>query len=572
MELASGLFNTLTSVASAGLTRISNALGGGGGGQPLPDRLSVQIVYATTTGTARRYAELVRKELFAMGLSGYWFDTTIIDAKDLTLDSVDELLEGSSSSSKGPLVFLIPSWTGGAWPESGSVLESEISDICSDFRYSADHLKHLRYAIFALGSSAYADAGNWARAGRELDEKLQSRQASPIAELGIGDDTADMDGAFKAWCEGALYPALCELYAQTYGSTDSDDEEGVGEEEGSSSSPCGCGSQHASCASTSEGAGAHGGHSNSASSDVGCCGGGGGGSSCACKAPSSSSSSSAAAPTAVGPEGIVDRRALRGQGVGYGDDGQLTLRQWRKIKRAEAEAKKAEADAAARAAARKAKAAAATTIAAAASAAPAAAAAVAARSSSSATAADDVTPALSAGGVELTEEDLLNDRLLAEADGNAVAVDSDSDSEPAGAGNSSSNGTGKKRSGASTGGAGVVSDVMGHGVGDLEDLGSAMAAAKLEKEAEAAVASGAKPPPEMLTPAQRKALTKEGYQLIGSHSAVKLCRWTKAQLRGRGGCYKHSGYGIQSYQCMEVTPSLACANKCELRQAQIHHD
>jgi tRNA wybutosine-synthesizing protein 1 len=33
-------------------------------------------------------------------------------------------------------------------------------------------------------------------------------------------------------------------------------------------------------------------------------------------------------------------------------------------------------------------------------------------------------------------------------------------------------------------------------------------------------------------------------------------------LRGRGGCYKHTFYGISSYQCMESTPSLACANKC----------
>lgn len=33
-------------------------------------------------------------------------------------------------------------------------------------------------------------------------------------------------------------------------------------------------------------------------------------------------------------------------------------------------------------------------------------------------------------------------------------------------------------------------------------------------------------------------------------------------FRGRGGCYKHTMYGIMSYQCMEMTPSLACANKC----------
>ncbi|KAJ8612669.1 hypothetical protein CTAYLR_002122 [Chrysophaeum taylorii] len=65
-----------------------------------------------------------------------------------------------------------------------------------------------------------------------------------------------------------------------------------------------------------------------------------------------------------------------------------------------------------------------------------------------------------------------------------------------------------------------------------------------------------------VTARQARNLKKEGYALVGSHSAVKLCRWTKHQLRGRGGCYKHTFYGITSYQCMEATPSLACANKC----------
>ncbi|TQD88805.1 hypothetical protein C1H46_025694 [Malus baccata] len=67
---------------------------------------------------------------------------------------------------------------------------------------------------------------------------------------------------------------------------------------------------------------------------------------------------------------------------------------------------------------------------------------------------------------------------------------------------------------------------------------------------------------EMVTPVIRASLTKQGYKIIGSHSGVKICRWTKSQLRGRGGCYKHSFYGIESHRCMETTPSLACANKC----------
>jgi len=66
----------------------------------------------------------------------------------------------------------------------------------------------------------------------------------------------------------------------------------------------------------------------------------------------------------------------------------------------------------------------------------------------------------------------------------------------------------------------------------------------------------------MITPLVKKSLTKQGYELIGSHSGVKLCRWTKSHARGRGGCYKHTAYGIVSYACMEMTPSLACANRC----------
>ncbi len=97
--------------------------------------------------------------------------------------------------------------------------------------------------------------------------------------------------------------------------------------------------------------------------------------------------------------------------------------------------------------------------------------------------------------------------------------------------------------------------------GDMEDL--ALPSDYYLKKGKGASQSGVDDGPrEMVTLTQRKQLTKEGYKLIGSHSAVKLCRWTKAQLRGRGGCYKHTFYNITSHNCMEATPSLACANKC----------
>ena len=99
------------------------------------------------------------------------------------------------------------------------------------------------------------------------------------------------------------------------------------------------------------------------------------------------------------------------------------------------------------------------------------------------------------------------------------------------------------------------------GNGDLEDLIQSSKKSNDEVNKEN-LKQGVRTTKEMVTPSLRSALTKQGYKIVGSHSGVKLCRWTKSMLRGRGGCYKHSFYGIASHRCMETTPSLACANKC----------
>ncbi|WAR02429.1 TYW1-like protein [Mya arenaria] len=73
---------------------------------------------------------------------------------------------------------------------------------------------------------------------------------------------------------------------------------------------------------------------------------------------------------------------------------------------------------------------------------------------------------------------------------------------------------------------GVVTQNPG-GVVDLEDLGKVMKKMKTAKAArraeESTVAAGGERK-EMVTPQLRKALTKQGYRIIGSHSGVKLCR------------------------------------------------
>jgi tRNA wybutosine-synthesizing protein 1 len=61
----------------------------------------------------------------------------------------------------------------------------------------------------------------------------------------------------------------------------------------------------------------------------------------------------------------------------------------------------------------------------------------------------------------------------------------------------------------------------------------------------------------------KRILNRQHYALVGKHSAVQICRWTKKSLRGERVCYKEKFYGIKSHLCCQMTPSVMwCDNKC----------
>jgi len=66
----------------------------------------------------------------------------------------------------------------------------------------------------------------------------------------------------------------------------------------------------------------------------------------------------------------------------------------------------------------------------------------------------------------------------------------------------------------------------------------------------------------MLTKTKVKYLEKQGYRIVGNHSSVKVCLWTKKALRNEDTCYKHKFYGIKSWRCIQMTPSFCCNHRC----------
>ena len=57
-------------------------------------------------------------------------------------------------------------------------------------------------------------------------------------------------------------------------------------------------------------------------------------------------------------------------------------------------------------------------------------------------------------------------------------------------------------------------------------------------------------------------LKKQGYHIIGEHSAIKPCLWLGRSIKAQGACYKSHFYGVSSHLCMQMTPCITCNQRC----------
>jgi tRNA wybutosine-synthesizing protein 1 len=68
----------------------------------------------------------------------------------------------------------------------------------------------------------------------------------------------------------------------------------------------------------------------------------------------------------------------------------------------------------------------------------------------------------------------------------------------------------------------------------------------------------------MISEEARLKFSNAGYRIVGNHSAIEICHWTKESLRAGRVCYKQKWYGIESHRCLEMTPTLLwCSHKCQ---------
>ncbi len=66
-----------------------------------------------------------------------------------------------------------------------------------------------------------------------------------------------------------------------------------------------------------------------------------------------------------------------------------------------------------------------------------------------------------------------------------------------------------------------------------------------------------------MNPELQKILVRQHYAVVGNHSGVKLCHWMKQSLLFGRHCYKQVFYGINSHQCLQMTPTVThCTHMC----------
>ena len=74
----------------------------------------------------------------------------------------------------------------------------------------------------------------------------------------------------------------------------------------------------------------------------------------------------------------------------------------------------------------------------------------------------------------------------------------------------------------------------------------------------------------------KDSLHRQGYNFIspetGASAAVKPCMWCKRALRGGDQCYKHQFYGIESWRCVQMTPTLRCNQRCLFCWRSMEHE
>lgn len=109
---------------------------------PEDSRRKVHILYATTTGTARSFANTLSKHI----AKKCNMNVLVTDLKDYPEENLPK---------EDIVLYICSTYEGGTAPESSKLFFDDLVDQAFDFRVSKDLLSNVTFAVFGLGGAIY---------------------------------------------------------------------------------------------------------------------------------------------------------------------------------------------------------------------------------------------------------------------------------------------------------------------------------------------------------------------------------------------------------------------------------
>lgn len=118
---------------------------------------TIHILYATTTGTARKFANT----LYHHVIRRCAFNVKVSDLKEYSEDRLN---------SEDIVLFICSTYEDGTAPPSARLFFTDLEERAFDFRVSKDHLSKVTYAVFGLGGQLYGK--NYCKVVRLRNQRL----------------------------------------------------------------------------------------------------------------------------------------------------------------------------------------------------------------------------------------------------------------------------------------------------------------------------------------------------------------------------------------------------------------
>ncbi|XP_044753719.1 nitric oxide synthase, salivary gland isoform X3 [Coccinella septempunctata] len=162
-------------------------------GKALSKRIKATILFATETGKSEAYAQKL-VEIF-----GHAFNAQIYCMSEYDISSMEH---------EALLLVVTSTFGNGDPPENGEDFAKNLFALKVAETEDSNNAQKLRFAVFALGSSAYP---NFCAFGQYVDNLLGELGGERLLKMSTGDEMCGQEQAFRKWAPN-IFKVACETF------------------------------------------------------------------------------------------------------------------------------------------------------------------------------------------------------------------------------------------------------------------------------------------------------------------------------------------------------------------------